>query len=294
MIAPMNLLWHQALAQFYPGRDFGPNIMSRVKRAPVQCALIAVLLIGGTGLISESIYIKAKAVVAQVLLHRAWTATLADPANVPVKPWRHADTWPVARLSVARLGIDQIVLAGASGRTLAFGPAHSGDSAMPGRAGNSVISGHRDTHFSFLDELEIGDEVVVTTRDGQALRYRVVSAQVVHIDDVAIELITPTRQMTLVTCYPLDAIDPGTPWRYLVTTELIANPDRIAGQLSGGTWEPEPIRSTASAFASAPADTGKPLLGQDMGGLPDRLTLPGEPERAITEEAFATPLVRDG
>ncbi len=294
MNAPMNLAWHQTLARLYPGNDIIACTLRRIRRTPLQCALIATLFIGGAGLVGDAVYIKAKAVVAQVLLHRAWTATLADTTNGPVKPWRHADTWPVARLAVARLGIDQIVLAGASGRTLAFGPAHSGDSAIPGRPGNSIISGHRDTHFNFLGDLERGDDIAVTTREGKALRYRVVATQIAHIDDIAIDLITPSRQMTLVTCYPLDAIDPGTPWRYLVTTELIADPDQIADRPSGRTWDPEPFRSAARAFARAPADAGMPLFGQDMGGLPNRLTLPGELEQTFYDEAFAVPLVKDG
>ena len=65
-----------------------------------------------------------KAEVAQQLLNRAWTATSDDRRNV--KPWPWADTWPVARLRLPGSGEPLTVLAGASGRNLAFAPALHG------------------------------------------------------------------------------------------------------------------------------------------------------------------------
>ena len=54
-------------------------------------------------------------------------------------------------------------LAGVSGRTLAFGPGHVDGTPLPGDPGNSVLSGHRDTHFAFLRELRSGDILLVST-----------------------------------------------------------------------------------------------------------------------------------
>ena len=125
-------------------------------------ALGSVLAVYGLG---GAAYLEAKATLAQALLRGAWSRSLAR--GTEVRPWPWADTWPVARLSVPRLGIDQIVLAGAAGRTLAFGPGLSTAAAMPGDAGNAVISGHRDTHFGFLRALRIGDLVWITTPQGR-------------------------------------------------------------------------------------------------------------------------------
>ena len=138
------------------------------------------LAIGGWQF-GEAIWIHAKAILAQVLIKHAWAQTTDGAARV--RPWGWADTWPVARLSVPRLGIDQIVLAGASGRTLAFGPAHLGYSPDPGAAGNAVISGHRDTHFKFLGELAAGDEIVVTADHGFAAAYEITAGQQQQNDD---------------------------------------------------------------------------------------------------------------
>ena len=64
-----------------------------------------------------------------------------------------ADMRPLARLRQPRLDVTQVVLDGASGRVLAFGPGHVTGSALPGVNGNIVISGHRDTHFRWLRDL---------------------------------------------------------------------------------------------------------------------------------------------
>ncbi|MET0101142.1 MAG: class GN sortase [Sedimenticola sp.] len=162
---------------------------------------------------SEGIYIGAKAAVAQLLLQQAWEETRDGNRQVP--PWPWADTWPVARLRVARLEVDQVVLAGASGRTLAFGPGHLFGSARPGSGGNSVISGHRDTHFRFLEQLQRGDRMELLRPDGTTVTYAVYRRSVQHKDDLGV-LQKEDDQLTLITCYPFDALVAGGDERYVV------------------------------------------------------------------------------
>ena len=69
--------------------------------------------LAGSAFLGKGLYIHAKAWAAQLLIHRAWSATLQGQADA--RPWPWADTVPRARLVVPRLGVDQIVLAGASG-----------------------------------------------------------------------------------------------------------------------------------------------------------------------------------
>ena len=64
-----------------------------------------------------------------------------------------------------RSDVDELVLAGASGRTLAWGPGHLDGSAPPGAAGNAVLSAHRDTHFRFLQRVVPGDPLVDRARE---------------------------------------------------------------------------------------------------------------------------------
>jgi sortase A len=169
----------------------------------------------GTGFLLNGAYIPAKAWVAQVLLDVAWDRRLGGAADS--RPWSWADTMPLARLRQPRLGIDQIVLEGASGRVLAFGPGHITGSARPGEAGNVVISGHRDTHFRWLAQVQSGDELVLQTDDGQNLLYRVEQTSVHHESDTG--LLDPLEgdQLRLLTCYPFGAVAAGTPQRYVVT-----------------------------------------------------------------------------
>lgn len=84
--------------------------------------LLAGLLCLGCWQLSEGAWIYAKAGLAQLLLQRAWSRALQGEADP--KPWPWADTSPVARLRAPGSGVDMIVLSGAYGRTLAFGPGH--------------------------------------------------------------------------------------------------------------------------------------------------------------------------
>ncbi|GMV49997.1 MAG: sortase family protein, Peptidase C60 [Nitrospira sp. OLB3] len=69
--------------------------------------------------------------------------------------------------------VDLIVLAEASGRTLAFGPGHVSSTASPGAPGTMLLTGHRDTHFRFLQEVTVGERLEVVGRDGRRDYYRV-------------------------------------------------------------------------------------------------------------------------
>jgi sortase A len=175
----------------------------------------AVALILGTGFLLYGSYIPAKAWLAQVLLDAAWERRLAGATQA--RPWPWADTRPVARLRQPRLGIDQVVLEGASGRVLAFGPGHVGGSARPGEAGNVVISGHRDTHFRWLAALRSDDRLILEAASGLQLGYRVTHTSI-H-DEREIGLLDPLEadQLRLLTCYPFDTAVSATTQRYVVT-----------------------------------------------------------------------------
>ena len=165
-------------------------------------------------------YINAKAVLAQGLLERSWQRSLQGVSAA--RPWPWADTWPVARLRVARIDVNEIVLAGASGRTLAFGPAHVDGTAMPGSAGRSVIAGHRDTHFGFLRQLRIGDELRIDRPDGSHAFYSVRALDVLDSRATRVPLDASTNALELITCFPFDAIVPGGPLRYRVLAEEVS------------------------------------------------------------------------
>ena len=193
--------------------------MSPIRPTPRALATLMVCLLAvGLWQIGEGSWIYAKARLAQYLLQRAWSRTLAG--ETAVKPWPWADTWPIARLIVPSRGIDLIVLNGAYGRTLAFGPGYVESSAFPGSSGTTTLTGHRDTHFRFLEQLQPGETMALQTRTGAWLRFAVHDRQVVDSQTAAIPTDENGTQIVLVTCYPFDAIVPGGPLRYVVTAGL--------------------------------------------------------------------------
>ena len=178
-------------------------------------AAAALLMALGGWQLGGAAVIQAKAWLAPLLLDSAWAATLEGRERV--KPWPWADTWPVGRLQAPRLGVERILLAGASGRTLAFGPGHLDGSAAPGTAGHSLLSGHRDTHFRFLKDLKPGDELRVQRPDGGWQSYRVTGAEVIDARRARFDPGDGRPALSLVTCYPFDALSPGGPLRYVVS-----------------------------------------------------------------------------
>ena len=185
----------------------------RFKKIFIVCLLV-VLPLSGVWQTGLGAWIHTKAIVAQTLLETAWTETLKG--HKEVKPWPWADTWPVSRLTVPRLDISRIVLAGASGESLAFGPGLLFTTADPGTPGNTVIAGHRDTHFRFLRYLEKNDLILLQTANNTTQSYRV--KELIIINETQMNYIEDTQEdtLTLITCYPFDAVIPGGPLRYVV------------------------------------------------------------------------------
>lgn len=200
--------------------------------------VVACLLCLGFWQLGQGAYIPAKAWLAQELMQRAWDRT--GNGHSRATPWPWADTWPVARLTARSGDIDLIILAGGSGRTLAFGPGHLSASALPGEVGNAVIAGHRDTHFLFLRQLTVNDHIAVETATGDHYWFKVVEMGITDTRLSKIQLDTEGELLTLVTCYPFDAIEPGGPLRYVVVAR------RMEGHEFGDT------QTLTAALAIAP------------------------------------------
>ncbi|HIP79304.1 MAG TPA: class GN sortase [Kiloniellaceae bacterium] len=184
---------------------------------------LALLLVGlGLWQLGGAALIHGKAWLAQHLMDRAWAQTLDGSATAKpgiVKPWPWADTWPVARLQVPARDIDLFVLAGASGRSLAFGP---GWVAGTERLNHDVLGGHRDTHFAFLRHMEPGSGFRLQDRSGAWRDYRVRGHAILDVrQEVILRPGEGRHLLTLVTCYPFDAVTPGGPLRYAVTAEAV-------------------------------------------------------------------------
>ena len=186
--------------------------------------LAALALIVGALLLGRAAYMHAKAELAGVLIRRAWTKSINS--GKPQPPWPWADTHPVARLTIPRLHYDEIVLEGATPRTLAFGPAHMLSGARFGEPGNLLIAGHRTSWFRPLEKIAPGDRLQVEwsqPRTGlQRRTYTVNEIRVVSPEDVTLLAPVDADVVTLITCYPFGA-SPTSPYRFMVRAKRVVD-----------------------------------------------------------------------
>jgi sortase A len=120
----------------------------------------------------------------------------------------------IAKLMIPRLGAELFVIEGDGPDELRRGPGHLSDTAPLGTTGNSVIAGHRDTHFRVLEDIRNGDDIVIETRRKRFL-YRVTSTKIVSPQDTSALQPTPTAELNLVTCYPFQYVG-NAPKRFVV------------------------------------------------------------------------------
>ena len=172
-------------------------------------------------LVLQASWIPLKAELAQWLIEKSWQEIMNGDTRS--RPWPWADTRPVAVLSIPAHGIRQLVLEGNSGRNLAFGPVFL-DGTLNGR--DMVISGHRDTHFSFLGALQTGDLIQVTTRHSSQW-FEVQEMDVVDSRHQELLIEPGLDRISLVTCFPFDSLQAGGPLRYVVTA-LPVNPRQLS------------------------------------------------------------------
>lgn len=184
-------------------------------------SVLYVLLAFSITLWAEATWLYLKAELAQVLIAHAWQKNLSisDRENHPgVKPWSWADTWPVARMQVHSHNVDLFVLAGTGGHALAFGPGYDESTALPGK-GSSVIGGHRDTHFKFMQHLPLNTVITIQSQDGIWNQYRVTEQKIVDSRRDTFSIAEGDHALWLVTCYPFDAVRAGGPLRYIIKAE---------------------------------------------------------------------------
>ncbi|WP_260482810.1 sortase domain-containing protein [Sphingomicrobium flavum] len=167
------------------------------------------LALSGAALSLHAGWMPAKAEVAQILLHRAFEKGVAS--DEPVRPWRWADMEVVGRLSHAGLDKKEVILRGGAGQAMAFGPAD-----IPTRnARVRMLSAHQDTHFRWLQRVEIGDRLRLETISEGAADYEIIATDIRRFDAFAFPVDPAAPLLILTTCYPFDAETPG-PLRFIV------------------------------------------------------------------------------
>lgn len=168
----------------------------------------ATLLLVGAGLLAHPYYTDLQANRAQQTLASEFETESVREAYVQKQV---PEGSPVTRLRIPKIGVDTVVVEGASEESLRSGAAHYSGTALPGEPGNVAIAGHRTTYgkpFNELDRLAPGDQVFLDTPVGPYV-YEMVEPFDGHANPwvVApdqIEVIEPTEDdsLTLTTCHP--------------------------------------------------------------------------------------------
>ncbi|MCW2598670.1 MAG: hypothetical protein JWM02_499 [Frankiales bacterium] len=176
-------------------------------------------------------------------LTQEWAATPTEPTPHLAA---YEDGKGIARIYFPTLGKDQVhvVVEGVSHEDLKKGPGHYPGTDLPGAIGNMVISGHRTTYgapFNRLDELKVGDSIVVETR-AFFYTYRVTGTTVVQPDAVGETDHVPNqpnakptqRLLTLTTCNPKYSASTRLVVRALLEVPLAKGPGVVPPALDGG------------------------------------------------------------
>ena len=111
---------------------------------------------------------------------------------------------PIARIEIPEIGVDKIVVEGVSRGDLRKGPGHYPETPLPGQEGNAAIAGHRTTYgapFHRVDELEVDDEIIVTTVQGR-FTYQVIGQEIVSPSDIEVIDDKEDDRLTLTSCHP--------------------------------------------------------------------------------------------
>ncbi len=205
--------------KFTTEREMVPTRIQRLLRWTQRLLFIAgIVALGYVGftLLDARLYqVSAKrALQSQIQLEK-------EPHEIQPKPViKPGDV--LGRLDIPRLGLSVAVLQGTSPRMLRRGAGHIEGTPLPGEAGNSAISGHRDTFFRALKDIRTNDEIQFQTATGLS-RYAVDWVKVVAPDDLSILAPSNESSLTLVTCYPFYFVGPA-PKRFVVRARQYERP----------------------------------------------------------------------
>lgn len=106
------------------------------------------------------------------------------------------------------------IIEGTDPDELEKGVGHYSGSAYPMQDDQVVMSGHRDTVFQRLGEVEVGDTITVKLPYGEKT-YEMVNSKIVDADDASIIHPTEEEELVITTCYPFRYIG-NAPDRYIL------------------------------------------------------------------------------
>ena len=176
------------------------------------------LFVTGSLLCLHASWLPIKGWLSEQLISYSWHQTIDSKQKI--KPWPWADTYPIAELSFERLNKHVVVLNGGDPTTLAFSvgaiaPFNQASSTQP-----FVVAGHRDSHFSFLDEVVMNDVISLADKHGQSQLYQVEAINIVDASTGALPILADESPLILITCYPFTHTSNSNE-RYVITARLL-------------------------------------------------------------------------
>ena len=131
-------------------------------------------------------------------------STVTTPTTIAVPPAAPSGA-AVAVIKIPKIGVEQAVVEGTGVGDLRKGPGHYRNTPLPGQPGNAAIAGHRTTYgapFNRIDELAVGDPILVTTLQG-TFKYVVSEAPFpVSPSQNKVLFNQNDNRLTLTTCHP--------------------------------------------------------------------------------------------
>jgi len=236
------------------------NAVGSIGRVLITVGILILLFVGyqlwGTGLYTAR---------AQDDLKKDFDKQLAqveeDPLPADELPPAPPDGEAIARIRIAKIGVDWAVVEGTETADLRKGPGHYKGTPMPGEIGNSAIAGHRTTYgapFWSVDELHVGDKVILRTLTG-TYTY-VLDRDPFTVKPSQTEVLFPDinkatgkqeATITLTTCNP----------RFSAAQRLV-----VRAKLDRNTSS-KPVRATKTDTSDVQL-AGEPLGGEKSGKLP--------------------------
>ena len=159
------------------------------------------------------------------------------PTRTGAREARLSEGEPIARVTVARVGLDSPVLEGIEAGTLARGAGHVPRTALPGeeeKSAPSVIAVPRGRCAEAVGRLRLGEWVRLTTPLGPR-RYRVADRRTLEPTALRLGPATAAR-INLIAPYPSDSPGPA-PLRLVVALERANEvPPPLSAFASIGNW----------------------------------------------------------
>ena len=128
-----------------------------------------------------------------------------------------------AYVRCTRIALDAPVYKGDDDNILKLGIGQNFASGQPGFGKLILLSGHNNTYFNALKNIELEDIIEIETSYG-IYQYKVNDMKVVNAsDETAYDFGIDHEQLILYTCYPFDMLS-STPYRYFVYADLVSGP----------------------------------------------------------------------